>query len=183
LDRLGAVDSGPGGGAASALTIGFAASLVSMVARCAPDAWSDAPGVAAQARAIQDRAITLAKKDADAWQKALAALGKADAEAGDDRTNDELMRTLDLAAAAPLEIAALGADVTELAAEASERCDGAFRADAAAAAALAAGGARAAAHLVQVNLTMREGDERLARARAAEQAATDAAERVLTSHR
>jgi formiminotetrahydrofolate cyclodeaminase len=154
-----------------------------MVARCAPESWEDARGVAAQARTIQDRATGLARKDAEVWRAALAALEEAGTGGGDERTNHELMRALDLAAAAPLEIAALGADVAELAVEASERCEGAFRADAAAAAALAAGGARAATHLVEVNLTVREGDERLARARSSDQAATEAAERVLASVR
>lgn len=183
LDRLGTADSAPGGGSAAALTIAFAAGLVGMVARCGTESWADASGVAAQARAIQERATALSRRDAEVWSAALAALRKADAQAGDERTNHELMRALDLAAAAPLEIAALGADVAELAVEASERCEGAFRADAAAAAALAAGGARAAAHLVEVNLTVREGDERLARARSSDQAATEAAERVLASVR
>jgi hypothetical protein len=52
-----------------------------------------------------------------------------------------------------------------------------------AAAALAAGGARAAAHLVEVNLAVRAGDQRLAQARASEQAAAEAAERLLASIR
>jgi formiminotetrahydrofolate cyclodeaminase len=73
--------------------------------------------------------------------------------------------------------------VAALAAYAAELGDAALRADAAAAAALAAGGARAAAHLVEVNLGMREGDERLARARASERAAAEAAERLLASIR
>jgi len=54
---------------------------------------------------------------------------------------------------------------------------------AAAAAALASGGASAAAHLVQVNLTVQEGDERLKRARASEQAAAESAKRTLASIR
>jgi hypothetical protein len=44
---------------------------------------------------------------------------------------------------------------------------------------LAAAGARAAAHLVAVNLTVQEGDVRLVRARASEQIAADAAARAL----
>ena len=91
--------------------------------------------------------------------------------------------TVGRAAVVPLEIAALGADTAALAVIAAERCDGAYRADAAAAAALAAGGARAAAHLVEVNLGVREGDERLARARGSEQAAAEAAERLLAAIR
>jgi formiminotetrahydrofolate cyclodeaminase len=150
-----------------------------MVARCGRGSWPEAGGIAAQSVAIQERAGQLARHDADVWEAALAALRAARADADDDRHGGDLERALDVAASAPLAIAALGADAAELAAEAAERCDGSFRADAVAAAALAAGGARAAAHLVEVNLTIRPGDERLARARASEQAASQAAERVL----
>jgi formiminotetrahydrofolate cyclodeaminase len=181
LDQLATGERAPGGGSAAALTIAFAASLVAMVARCAPESWADAGGVAAQALAVKDRATHLARKDAEVWQGALTALEEAGTGASDDRRDSELERVLDLAASAPLEIAALGADVAELAVAAAERCEGAYRADAAAAAALAAGGARAAAHLVEVNLTVREGDLRLARARASDQAAFEAADRVLAS--
>lgn len=163
----------------------FAAGLVAMVARCSHDSWDEATGVAAQALALQDRAARLAQVDAEAWEEALAALrGAGDGEGSDDARRDHhLERKLERAAAVPLQIAELGADTAALAAHAGELCDGTYRADAAAAAALAAGGARAATHLVEVNLGVREGDERLARARASEQAASEAAERLLASIR
>jgi formiminotetrahydrofolate cyclodeaminase len=159
------------------LTVAFAAGLVAMVAR-STDAWEDAQGVSAQALAVRDRAAALAASDAEAWEDALAALRRADRGAGPggDRGSFELEQKLDLAAAIPLEIAELGAASAELAALAAERGNPAHRADAAAAAALAAGAARAAAHLVEVNLVVREGEDRLLRARRSEQAA---AERVL----
>ena len=149
-----------------------------MVARCSREAWGDARGVAAQALSIQDRAAPLASVDARAWEEANEALRKA-AEGTSTGDEGDLERKLEEAAAVPLEIAQLGADVAELAVLAADRCDGEFRADAAAAAALAAGGARAAAHLVRVNLAVRGDDARLARARASEQAAASAAERIL----
>ena len=155
-----------------------------MVARSTRDSWEDAPGVAAQALAIQERVVQLAPADAEAWETALTALREAGNADGDEARRDfELERKLGLAAAAPLEIAELGADAAALAALAGEHGDPAYRADAVAAAALAAGGARAAAHLVEVNLAVRAGDERLAQARASEQAAADAAERLLASIR
>jgi formiminotetrahydrofolate cyclodeaminase len=155
-----------------------------MVARCSRDSWPDAAGVAAQANVIRDRAVTLAQTDAKVWQDALSVLAEARTEPGsDERRNFNLEQKLEHAAAAPLEIAELGADAAALAAVAGERCDGTYRADAAAAAALAAGGARAAAHLVQINLGVRPGDARLARARASGQAADDAAARLLESIR
>jgi formiminotetrahydrofolate cyclodeaminase len=180
LERLATSGQAPGGGSAAALTVAFAAGLVAMVARDT-EGWEDAEGISAQALAVRDRAAALADNDAEAWEDALAALRRAgsDTSPGGDRGSFELEQKLDLAAAIPLEIAELGAAAAELAALAAERGSPAYRADAAAAAALAAGGARAAAHLVEVNLVVREGEDRLLRARASEQEAADAAERVL----
>ena len=154
-----------------------------MVARCSRDSWEDATGVAAQSLAIRDRAAHLARTDADAWQEASAALRQAGTDGAEGGRDRDLEEKLGRAAAVPLEIAELGADAADLAALVGEYCDGAFRADAAAAAALAAGGASAAAHLGEVNLTVQEGDARLRRARASEQAAADAAKRTLASVR
>lgn len=151
-----------------------------MVARCSRDSWDDAGGVVAQAQAIRDRAIVLSQTDGKVWEEALSALRDAHGEeASDARRDFQLEQKLEDAAAIPLEIAELGADAAALAALAGERGDGTYRGDALAAAALAAGGARAAAHLVQVNLGVRPGDVRLARARASEQAAHDAAALLL----
>jgi formiminotetrahydrofolate cyclodeaminase len=189
LDALAARERAPGGGSAAALTVAFAAGLVAMVARSSRDVWDDAPGIAAQALTLQDRAGSLTHSDAKAWDDALAALRAAadptesDGNGAHGDGDLDLERKLERAAAIPLEIAELGADTAVLAAHAGEHGDLAYRADAAAAAALAAGGARAAAHLVEVNLAIRPGDERLARARASEVAATEAAERLLASIR
>jgi methenyltetrahydrofolate cyclohydrolase len=180
LERLATSGQAPGGGSAAALTVAFAAGLVAMVARDT-EGWEDAEGISAQALAVRDRAAALADNDAEAWEDALAALRRAGSGAslGGERGSFELEQKLDLAAAIPLEIAELGAAAAELAALAAERGNPAYRADAAAAAALAAGGARAAAHLVEVNLVVREGEDRLLRARTSEQEAAVAAERVL----
>jgi methenyltetrahydrofolate cyclohydrolase len=187
LDGVAARERAPGGGSAAALTVAFAAGLVAMVARSSRDAWEDAPGIAAQALTLQDRASALAGGDAEAWDEALEALRAAAdpraTSAHSRNANRDLERKLERAAAIPLEIAEIGADAAVLAAHAAEHGDLAYRADATAAAALAAGGARAAAHLVEVNLAIRTGDERLERARSMEKAATEAAERLLASIR
>jgi formiminotetrahydrofolate cyclodeaminase len=155
-----------------------------MVARRSRPSWPGAPGVAAQALAIQERAAPLARADADVWEDAVAALRAAGSREGDSARRDfELEQRLERAAAVPLRIAELGADTAMLAALAAEHCDGAYRADAVAAAALAAGGAGAAAHLVQVNLGVREGDQRLVQALASMEAASDATARLLGSIR
>jgi formiminotetrahydrofolate cyclodeaminase len=157
------------------LTVAFAASLVSMVARSSAEAWDEAAGVSAQALAMADRSAPLAGLDATVWEAASEALSAA--ATGDD--SPDLERALDRAAAIPLEIAEIAADVAALAALTAEHCEPAYRADVAAAAALAAGGARAAAHLVEVNLAVHGDDQRLARALASADVAADHARRVL----
>jgi len=182
LRDLAAGGGAPGGGSAAALTLAFAASLVVMVARSSESAWPEAPGVAAQALALRDRAAVLAEADAEAWGDALIALAGAES-GGDPRRDFALEQHLSRAAEVPLEIAALAADTAALAAVAADRCDGAYRADAVAGAALAAGAASASAHLVQVNLAVRRDDPRLARAQAAARAAWEDAQRALDTAR
>jgi formiminotetrahydrofolate cyclodeaminase len=179
LERLGSGKPAPGSGSASALTVAFAAGLVVMVARHSAESWDESAGAAAQALALQARAAPLALADAQVWEQALEALAAARTE--EAPLSGELEAKLDLSAAVPLEIAETAADTAVLAALAAELGDGTYRADAAAAAVLAAAGARAAAHLVAVNLTVSEGDIRLVRARASEQAAAEAAARALDS--
>lgn len=180
LERISADGLAPGGGSTSAVTVAFAAKLVAMVANCSRSSWPDAAGVVAQASSLADRAVALAGTDGVAWEQALTALRGAEASSTDDARRDfRLEQALDAAAAAPLEIASLGADTVALASLAAEHCEGTYRADAAAAAALAAGAARAASHLVRVNLGVRASDPRFARALASEQAADELAERLL----
>jgi methenyltetrahydrofolate cyclohydrolase len=181
LERLGTGKPAPGSGSASALTVAIAAGLVAMVARRSADSWPDSAGIAAQALTLQARAAPLALADAQVWQQALEAL--AAVEENHATQNGDLAEKLDLSTTVPLQIAEAAADTASLAALAAELGEGTYRPDAVAAAVLAAAGARAAAHLVAVNLTVQEGDQRLLRARASEQAATEAAARALDSAR
>jgi formiminotetrahydrofolate cyclodeaminase len=174
LDHLSADTPAPGGGSAAAMTVTFAASLVTMVARHSRDSWAEAGGVAAQARKLQTRCAPLAQQDADVWSDALEAL-HGNAEGGTGDLEEKLAR----AAEVPLWIAEAGADVAMLAALTTEMGDGTYRGDAAAAALLAHAGARVAANLVALNLGMREDDLRLARARRSEKAAAAAAGRAI----
>jgi formiminotetrahydrofolate cyclodeaminase len=178
LDHLSADTPAPGGGSAAALTVTFAAGLVTMVARHSRDSWAEAGGVAAQARKLQARCAPLAQQDADVWKDALEALhGNGGGGAGS--RDADLEEKLARAAEVPLWIAEAGADVAMLAALTTEMGDGTYRGDAAAASLLAHAGARVAANLVALNLGMREDDLRLARARRSEKAAAAAAARAL----
>ena len=58
-DVLAESGAGPAGGSAAALAATMAAGLVRLVARVSAD-WPEAPGVAAQASALGDRALALA---------------------------------------------------------------------------------------------------------------------------
>jgi formiminotetrahydrofolate cyclodeaminase len=174
LDSLSSPGPAPGGGAAAALTVSLAAGLVTMAARRSASSWPDARGVAAQARTLLARAAPLAKSDADAWHAALEALEE-------PPSDDQLEERLAQAAQVPMAIADTAADVAELAALVAEMGDGTYRGDAAAASVLAEAGARAAAKLVAVNLTVTSDDPRLIRARKAADAARAAAERALDS--
>jgi formiminotetrahydrofolate cyclodeaminase len=181
LERLGTGKPGPGSGSASALTVAFAAGVVAMVARNSEASWADSPGIAAQALALQAKAAPLALADAQVWEEALDAL-EAVREDG-VKPNGDLEHKLDVSTTVPLQIAETAADTAMLAALVAELGDGTYRSDAAAAAVLAAAGANAAAHLVAVNLTVKEDDWRLVRARACAQHAEDAAARALDSAR
>jgi formiminotetrahydrofolate cyclodeaminase len=165
---------GPGAGAIAALNAATAAALVELAARATPfEQWPEAAGAAAQARRLRERLVPLARKDAEAYQAAVAKLQ----ERGDDfALGEALARAADI----PLEIADHAENVSTLAAEAAARATPDLRADAAAAAALALGAAWAAAKLVEVNLAMQSEDPRLARAQQIAAGATRTAREALT---
>ena len=154
-----------------------------MVARCSHD-WEEAAGVTAQANAIGERAVDLAHTDGRAWEDALAAVrGAETARADDPRRDFALEQKLEAAAAAPLEIASLGADVAALAALAGHHCDATYRADAEVHANQVRGSGRSSGGESCGSCGVRAADKRLARALASEQAAHDVAERMLESTR
>jgi formiminotetrahydrofolate cyclodeaminase len=142
---------------------GAAAALV--VAAAARDA-GDRTG-AAQAESLAARLARLAEEDAEALAAARAAFPDSEPAVPDPRRDFALGKVLDRAAAAPLAIAEACADVADLARGLAERVDPAFAPDLEAAARLAGGAARAAAHLVEVNLAVGADDERARRARRA----------------
>jgi formiminotetrahydrofolate cyclodeaminase len=119
-------------------------------------AWDGAEEATAQARRLRERALPLARRDAEAYEAVLVAGSEA-----------ELHIALAGASAVPLELAELGSEVAELAATVVSSGKVGLRGDAAAGAVLAAAGARIAADLVAINLAWSPGDERVGRAAAA----------------
>ncbi len=151
----------------------MAAALSAKAARTSAD-WEESASTAAQAERLLRRIAPLAQSDAEAYEEALAALHLPDNLEREVR-NMALGQVLARAAEIPLVIAEAGADVAELAASVAERGAASVRGDAASAALLAEAGARAAATLVAVNLTVRSNDERVKRACAFAEAASKAA--------
>jgi formiminotetrahydrofolate cyclodeaminase len=148
-------------GPATAQAAAAAATVVATAAREAGDA-----AAAAQASSLAARLERLAGEDADALAAALAVLPAEEPAPPDPRRDFALGTALDRAAAVPLAIAEACADVVVLARALAERDPG-RAGDLEAAAFLAAGAARAAAHLVEINLAVGSDDERAVRARAA----------------
>jgi formiminotetrahydrofolate cyclodeaminase len=160
LDELARETRVPAGGPAAALTAAVASALVAMTARYARDEWADATTTVAQAEALRRRAVRLAQEDAAALEDVLTAR-ETPIDPRSAVRDFHLCQTLGRAADAPFGIAETACDVAQLAAHVAERGDPEVRADAAAAALLAYGAARAAAHLVEVNLAAAADDERL----------------------
>lgn len=159
----------PSGGSVTAIAVALAAGLVEMAARFSDRHWSGAGSAAGRAVALRDRAAALAPADVQAYSAVLGVRGK------------ELEDALELAAAVPLELAGVAADVAALAAETAQHGNPNLRGDAAAGAALAAAGARGAAHLVAINLRARPEDERTSRATAFAAEAAEAASRAFAA--
>ncbi len=191
IEAIGAPEPAPAGGSVAAVTATLAASLAAMTARLSTEQWELAGAVGAQAVALRDRLAPLAQEDAVAYIKALERMRSARHVADSKSTPDQNRRSEDRdrelaaalrdAAAVPLRIAESAADVAELAADTAQLGNPAVSADAAAAVALACGAARAAAHIVAVNLGVTEGDEMLDRARRAAEAADAASARAFAA--
>jgi formiminotetrahydrofolate cyclodeaminase len=177
LDSLSSDEPAPAGGSVAALAVTMAAGLCAKVARASAD-WPDASSAVAQAERLRKRTAPLAQSDAEAYEEALVALhlpNQLETEVRDMALGQVLAR----AAEVPLVIAEAGADVACLAAEIADRGAPERRGDAIAAALIAEAGARAAANLVAINLTVTPDDERVLRANAVTDVASTAARTAL----
>ena len=153
-----------GGGELAARTLALAAGVVAEAARRSASGWDGAAGASAQGAALARRAIALGELNAKAYRGARDALA-GDLPAAPAATRDHVLGNIvERAADAPLALAGAAADTATLAVHVADHAPGAAAADAIAAAAIAAGVARAATHLVSVNLATRSGDPRLAAA-------------------
>ena len=174
LDELARATPVPGAGPAAAFVTAASAALTAMAARSSRGVWRDASAAVAQAESLRARPVRLAEEDAAAVEAFLAERAVGASQEPDVR-DFRLGRALHRAADVPLQIVEAASDAALLASYTTEHCAGDVRADAAAAVFLAAGSARAAAHLVEVNLSTLEGDSRVVRARSLVRAAEAAA--------
>ena len=171
LDLVAAGESAPGGGSAVAVSVALAAGLSSMAARLSTKQLPDAAGFAERAEGLRERVAPLARADAVAYGQVLAAQRARDADdyAGGVRA------ALSEAADVPLAIAEAGAEVARIAARLASDGNPNLKGDALCALLLADAAVRAAAALVEINLSGEPGgDGRLGRASALVETAASA---------
>ncbi len=174
LDGLAARTPAPGGGGAAAVTGAMAAGLVAMAARFSATQLPGALDLAEQADELRRRVADLVDMDARAYATLLDAR----------RQGGDLRLALRGAAAVPLEIAAIGARVAQMAARVAAAGNPNLRGDAVTGAVLAAASARSAACLVDINVAWGGLEPSLSqRAAQAVAEAGDAAERTLSTER
>jgi methenyltetrahydrofolate cyclohydrolase len=159
LDRVASDKPAPGGGSVAAVAVALAAGLAGMAARLSTGQLSDAPELAEQADASRLRVAPLARADAESYGRVLEAYR--DPEDRTERVRDALSGAADV----PLAVAEAGNEVVGIASRLVEEGNPNLEGDAMAAVLLASAGVRAAAKLVQINLsTVNVDDDRLRRA-------------------
>jgi methenyltetrahydrofolate cyclohydrolase len=169
LDRLASRTATPGGGGAAAVTAALAAGLVAMAARFSVTQLPEASDLAVRADELRRRAANLADIDARAYQAVLDAR-RLPADGG--QRQQGMREALAGAAAVPLEISEIGAQLAEMARRVAQAGNPNLRGDALTGAVLAAAAARSAACLVDINVGL--GDLEPGLSRRAAQAVTDA---------
>jgi formiminotetrahydrofolate cyclodeaminase len=152
-------------GAVAALGVALAADLAAQVARASSD-WEERGGALAQADAIRERAIRLAGEVEQSYRLALRVLARSlQAERDTESGQLDLGETLGRVIEPLLGIAEAAADAAMLAELVARSGDVLVRANAVAATMLATAAAEMSAHLVEVNLLMTAGDDRVRRTR------------------
>jgi methenyltetrahydrofolate cyclohydrolase len=162
LDLVASREPAPGGGASAAVTVALAAALSGMAARFSTDHLTEAPVLAERAEKLRSEVAPLARSDAVAYGRVLEAYRAPRDEEGRRR---RIREALSEAASIPVSIGEIGAEVAGIAARLAEEGNPNLKGDAVTAAQLAAAGVRAAATLVEINISAGgEDDGRLARA-------------------
>jgi formiminotetrahydrofolate cyclodeaminase len=178
LDLVASREPAPGGGASSAVAVALAAALTAMAARFSTEHLADADGLAGRADELRGEVVLLAPADAAAYGRVLDAqrTPREDEEARRRKVREALTEAADV----PLSVAGIGAEVAGIAARLVEGGNPNLRGDAVTAAVLAGAGVRAAAALVEINLSAGGADDgrlsRVAELRATAAAAQGAAE-------
>jgi formiminotetrahydrofolate cyclodeaminase len=142
LDLTASSEPAPGGGAAAAVTVSLAAALAGMAARLSTDL-PDVAGLIERTDYLREASARLARADAEAYGRVIAA----------KRTGTGIKEALSDATDVPLAIAEAGAEVQGVAARLAEDGNPNLRGDALTAVLLAGAAVRAAASLVEINLS------------------------------
>ena len=160
LELLAARTPAPGGGGAAAVTAALAAALAAMAGRFSGSQFPGADELAGMADRLRGRAAALADEDVAAYQAVLDAYAL---PREDGQRRRRVREALQEAAAVPLEIAEVAAQIAGLASRAAEEGNRNLRGDAVTAAILAEAAARSAACLVDINVDLGELDPDLSR--------------------
>lgn len=160
LDLMASDEPAPGGGAAAALAVAFAASLASMSARLSTEQLADSSWLVDRTGQLKERVASFAQEDAAVYGNVIAAQRN-----GAKDREQRVRAALSDAADVPLAVAEVGTEVAGIAARLVAEGNPNLRGDAIAAVLLAEAGVRAASTLVEINLgAAKIRDERLGRA-------------------
>lgn len=157
MDMVASREPTPGGGASAAVAVALAAALTAMAARFSADHLADAETIADRVEELRNRVMPLAQADAAAYGRVLDAYRTPRDD--DEKRRRRIREALSEAADVPLSIAEVGVEVAGNAARLVEEGNPNLRGDAMTAAALAKAGVRAAATLVEINVSAGGADD------------------------
>ncbi len=157
VDMVASREPAPGGGASAAVAVALAAALTAMAARFSADHLADAETIADRAEELRNRVMPLAQADAAAYGRVLDAYRTPRDD--DEKRRRRIREALSEAADVPLSIAEVGVEVAGNAARLVEEGNPNLRGDAATATVLAKAGVRAAATLVEINVSAGGADD------------------------
>ncbi|MCA1688564.1 MAG: cyclodeaminase/cyclohydrolase family protein [Actinobacteria bacterium] len=164
LDLVASREPAPGGGASAAVTVALAAALSRMSALFSTNHLAEAAALAERVETLRSEVSSLARADAAAYGHVLEAY-RIPRDGDEEERRRRIREALSGAANVPLSIAEIGAEVAGIAARLAEDGNPNLKGDAVTAVELAGAGVRAAATLVEINISAGgEDDGRLARA-------------------